>query len=275
MEQYPESSYFVTLTYNDENLPRNRVYRNEFLDDGTPIDTVPSVRKSDIQKLHMDMRKRFQQGFFMDDSLVRAGFASVPHKIFLEEDTRWFYYVTSEYGPMGHRPHYHGLYFNLPEDPDVTFCLFESLWKKGFVYCESAKSDKSAAYVAKYLINTSLVPISKDADRPFSLMSKGLGAGYLESDLVEWHREAPRKRNYVPVNSSRSCLPRYLRDKIFDDEMKASILDDCVRRDENEKRKLAEMSPWELLAYNLQKKHDEDEANAQALWRFQKNGKIK
>lgn len=273
MESHPESSYFVTLTYNDDCLPHNRVYR--FESDGTPAQKVPTVSKADIQHLHMDMRRRYQQGFFHDDTLVRLGLASVPHRVELDPDAKFSYYVTSEYGPLGHRPHYHGLYFGLSEDPDETYCLFNSLWKKGFVYCEPAQSDKAAAYVAKYLINSSLVPIPEGANRPFSLISKGLGADYLESELVEWHREAPRKRNFVPVNSSRACLPRYLRDKIFDDEMKAEILDDCVRRDENEKRKIESMNPVERMDYYKERKFKEEESIRQAIWRFQKSGKIK
>lgn len=271
MDACPDKCYFVTLTYNDESLPHNMVY-HQFQDSA---ELVPTVRKSDVQKLHMDMRKRFQQGFFFDDTLVRLGVRLTPSRIPLDPDAKWRFYLTSEYGPEGHRPHYHALYFGLPEDPNVTFCLFESLWKKGFVYCEKAISDKAAAYVGKYLINSSLVPVHREADRPFSLMSKGLGSGYLDSSLVDWHREAPRERSYFPVKDQKAVLSRYLRDKIFDDDMKAAILDDAVRREDIEKARIDSLDPVSKLMYYEDLKHKEEEAIRQAEWRFIKKGKIK
>lgn len=268
LEFAPGTSYFVTLTYDEAHLPTNEdrsVDLSEF--DHFPL--VPTVRKKDLQKFHLDLRKRFQQGFYYDDTL---GF---PVRVELPPNIRFRYYCTSEYGPQGHRPHYHGLYTKLPEDRDLVFDLFNKIWKKGFIYCEPAESDKAAAYVAKYLVNTSLVPIPSAADRPFALMSKGLGIEYLTESRKAWHREAHTLRNYVPVQDRRQVLPRYFRERIYDDAMKADILEGCLEREQAFEDQLAAMTVDEFSQYMDDKRNREAEAVRQAEWRFRKNGKIK
>ena len=268
LEVAPGTSYFVTLTYDEAHLPTN-VDKTVDLSEVDQFPLVPTVRKRDLQKFHMDLRKRFQQGFYYDDTL------GYPVRIELPQDIKFRYYCTSEYGPQGHRPHYHGLYTKLPEDRDLVFDLFNKIWNKGFIYCEPAETEKAAAYVAKYLVNTSLVPIPPAADRPFALMSKGLGLEYLSQQRIEWHRAAHKMRNYVPVQDRRQVLPRYFRDRIFDDAMKADILDDCLDREAALDDQLAAMSVSEFTQYMCDKHNREQEAVRQAEWRFRKNGKIK
>lgn len=263
MEEHPDTSYFVTLTYDNDSLPFNIA---KYQSDGTDyLDKVPTVRKSDLVKFHKDLRKRFQQGFYFDHTLSKCGFGD-SRRIDLPS-CRFTFYCTSEYGPAGHRPHYHGVYFGLPEDADLTFDLFNEIWNKGFVYCEKASSDKAAAYVTKYLVNTSLVPVSVHADRPFSLMSKGLGVGYLTDERKDWHRQAPVLRSYVPERGSRSIMPRYYREKLFDDDMKAELLQLAIDRE----AALLDQPEGDLDLL----RHQHEEALRQAYWRFQKSGKIK
>lgn len=262
------TSYFVTLTYDEAHLPTNEDRSVDLsVEDQFPL--VPTVRKTDVQKFHMDLRKRFQQGFYYDDTLGK------PVRIELPSDTRFRYYVTSEYGPLGHRPHYHGLYTKLPEDESLVFSLFSKIWNKGFITCEKAISEKAGAYVAKYLVNTSLVPIPAVADPPFALMSKGLGIEYLTPSHVDWHRQAPVSRSYVPVGQCRQVLPRYLRDKILDDQMKADLLEDALVRQEIKDAELSALSPCELSRLERENSQRQAEAVRQAEWRFRKNGKIK
>lgn len=273
LEHAPDRCYFVTLTYNDEHLPT--------LQPDLSLSPVPTVSKKDIQAFHMDLRKRFQQGFFMDDTLVRCGFRHTPERISVDPDTRFRYYVTSEYGPNGNRPHYHGFYVNLPDDENVVSCLFESVWKRGFTKIERAESDACAAYVAKYLINDSLVKPLEGAARPFALMSNGLGSPYLENDnLRAWHLEDPAKRAYIPIGAGKTVLPRYLRDKLlFDPEtgedFRPLLQEDTARRNAARIDVESRLSRDELLSLRDAQAHKENELKRQALWRFQKNGKIK
>lgn len=273
LDASPESTYFVTLTYDQDHLPYNTA-KFDVPEQGIEyMDKIPTVRKSDLQKFHMDLRKRFQQGFYYDDTLSKCGFGKA-QKIALPL-CKFRFYCTSEYGPLGLRPHYHGFYTHLPEDADLTFDLFNKIWNRGFVYCEKAQSDKAAAYVAKYLVNTSLVPVCPFADRPFALMSKGLGAEYLTEKRVEWHRAAHLVRSFVPLQGGKQILPRYLRDKIFDDAMKADILEAEIDRQESAAFALSTLDPQSLARYEEKLRHDHDEAYRQAEWRFRKSGKIK
>lgn len=170
----------------------------------------------------------------------------------------------------------HGFYTGLPSDSDLTANLFRQIWGKGFTFVELAESEKAAAYVAKYLINDSLVPYPPGAEKPFALMSQGLGKCYLDNEtLVEWHRSDPIGRNYLPYQGGRQILPRYLREKIYDDAMKADILEASLDREDAENDAISRMTPRQEDAYWEAKRHAERESRKQAEWRFRKNGKIK
>lgn len=266
-ESYPEGVYFVTLTYDDKHLPTKEVSPGVFL---------PSIRYSDITKFHADLRKRFQQGFYLDHSLSDIGWSKEPARIELPE-CHFKYYVTSEYGPNGsRRPHFHGFYSNMLEDEDLVFDLFQSVWGKGFITCEKGKSEACAAYVSKYLVNDHLVPYDKRLPKPRSWMSKGLGKYYLDDpEVVSWHREAPVEHQFVMQNGRKGILPRYWRDKIFDDSMKDEILQDALHRQVVSSYSMDRLSSEDLRKMNERESHRQDELYRQALWNFQKRQKLK
>lgn len=264
--------YFATLTYDDAHLPMFRSKDWRFINDPP----VPCVSKKDIQHFHMSLRKRFQQGFYIDDSLVPFG-GSV-QRIDLHRFTRFSFYLTSELGPEGKRPHYHAIYFGLPEDPFLVQNLFNKIWHGGFTMVEPAQSTAAASYVSKYLVNDSFVsPPTEAPDYPsmFSLMSKGLGKSYLTPSRLDWHRAAPLQRCFHPDGRNREILPRYWKDRIFDDSMKADLFDVALERSQAYEDMLDSLSPADRLAYLERISHNEDEAIRQAEWRFRKNGKIK
>lgn len=76
-EKTCKSSHFVTLTYNDENLPRSR--------DGTP-----TIDKSDHQNFVKILRKKTKE--------------------------KIKYFAVSEYGSQFDRPHFHSIMFNANQD---------------------------------------------------------------------------------------------------------------------------------------------------------------
>lgn len=261
--------YFVTLTYNDQNLPVNVPDLSK--------DPVPTVRKSDLQQFHAKLRACFQRGCYYDDTLVRVGFASSPVRLSLPSDVRFTYYCTSEYGPNGNRPHYHGVYFHLPEDENLVFDLFNHTWNKGFITCEIGNSAACAAYTTKYLINTSFQPLPEGADPVFSLMSKGLGKGYLESDKIcEFHRSAPAEHSFCTVEGHRTVMPRYYREKLYDDDVGKPELQAYAQRKADriarERSRETREERNERVSREIQQ---EKETIEQAKWRFIRNGKLK
>lgn len=82
-----DSAYFVTLTYNDESLPRS------WYADPATGEALPSftLRKRDLQLFFKRLRKRFP------DSRIR-------------------YYAAGEYGDTTFRPHYHCIIYGLHLD---------------------------------------------------------------------------------------------------------------------------------------------------------------
>lgn len=261
-------AYFVTLTYNEENLPTNSP--------DLSLDPVATVRKKDIQQFHAKLRAIFQRGGYYDDTLVKAGWKKDPSWIKVPE-CRFTYYVTAEYGPQGLRPHYHGIYFHLPEDEDLVFDLVNHAWNKGFITCEIGKSEACAAYTTKYLINTSFVSPPEGADPVFSLMSKRLGVHYLDSEaIVDFHRSAPAQHSFCTSQGHKTVMPRYYRNKIYDDDVgKPELQEYAQKRATSFQARMARMSKEEKLAYFDACNHSEQETVNQAKWRFIKNGKLK
>jgi len=158
---------FVTLTYNDENLP-----------------VSGSISKRDMQLFMKRLRKRCQ-GF---DPVYNAdGEPSYPIRFF----------GCGEYGSLNERPHYHILLFNF-DFPDkqifkiskggcklyVSLILSE-LWPYGFCSIGEVSFD-SAAYVARYVFkkvgNTAVRSGDDNRTPEFSLQSRrpGIGSAWLE-----------------------------------------------------------------------------------------------
>lgn len=108
---FSEGSVFLTLTYNDENLPIN-----EFGE--------PTLVKKDWQ----DFMKRLRFHF---------------------SDLRLRFFSVGEYGSTYGRPHYHAIIFNLPFSKDLD-SVISRIWNKGFVKVGDV-NPKSIRYVAGYM----------------------------------------------------------------------------------------------------------------------------
>ena len=109
---YPEAC-FVTLTYDDENLP--------LAGDGVPV-----VFKRDVQLSLKRLRKS------LNGKKIR-------------------YFCVSEYGNDFLRPHYHAIIYNLSACSN-SYDLINAAWQKGFI-CVSEVTDARIAYVAKYCLS--------------------------------------------------------------------------------------------------------------------------
>lgn len=194
------SAFFLTLTYRDDALSYSKLSDscgNSYI--------VPVVCKRDCQLYLKRVRKRFC------DSKIR-------------------FYLVSEYGPSTLRPHYHCIIFGIPPKyKDSTKARIyvanelEKLWTLGNVRVDPV-TDGRIAYVTKYISCITYLP--EYYPKPFRLMSRrpGIGASYLDrSDRIDWHR--CKLANFIPFGSHKNKMPRYLKNKIFDDAMLADIKD--------------------------------------------------
>lgn len=166
----PAECWFVTLTYDDENVPINYYFDSQ-TGERKP---VLSLSKAGIQQFHKNLRKHYPQG-------IR-------------------YYLAGEYGENTFRPHYHGIYFSLPLDPeklvkwkvtDQGFTIFkcselEEIWRCGNVMVSSV-SWETCAYTARYVtkkLNGQAAEFytNFNLEPEFALMSRkpGIGCNYFE-----------------------------------------------------------------------------------------------
>lgn len=171
-----ETAFFVTLTYATDNLPIDE-YCN------------PCVSKRDCQLFLKRLRR------------------SLPNR-------KIRYYLVSEYGTSGLRPHYHAIIFNLPNSTN-TIDKLNDAWQQGFVHVGSVTT-KSINYVTKYVFKKTKVP--QGFTPCFSLKSSrpGIGADYI-AKRGQWHTS---NAAYYAIadGGSKISLPRYFRDRIFDRE---------------------------------------------------------
>lgn len=127
--QYWNDLCFVTLTYDDDNLPYHIVSKELILDDGQGRQDVdddfyfPSLAYDDLTLFIKRVRK------------------CLDHKI--------KYYAVGEYGTRRGRPHWHILFFGLP-GTDECKRLMESKWNKGFVKVKPFFPE-TCIYVAGYV----------------------------------------------------------------------------------------------------------------------------
>lgn len=189
------SCFFVTLTYDEDNVPREVISDYPPFTDGV---LTPVLCRRDVQLWMKRIRKLI-----------------APAKI--------RYFLCGEYGSKTLRPHYHAILFNFPNDFNLLDSLHKT-WKKGFVVVDKV-SPARIAYVAKYCSCYTFLPRRyRDVRfRPFVLASRrpAIGSNYLTQSKIDYHRET--LSTFIVNNGFKSSLPKYYRDRIFDDQMKLDI----------------------------------------------------
>lgn len=215
---------FVTLTYDNEHIPI-------YFDGDDPVGYT--VYKKDCQDFMKNLRRDY-------DGKDGHPYAKIR------------FYLTSEYGTITKRPHYHCILFGLGLD-DFPLRVFKGMnefeqpfydvpelkaaWPKGFVTV-SEVSWATCAYVARYTlkkvfedqVNTNGFEMGVDPE--FSLMSRrpGIGADYLNlhDDCLDYQNISVKTGkgahklfipNYYLRKVKENCIlpqnPKY--DKLFED----------------------------------------------------------
>lgn len=142
------------------------------------------------------------------------------------------YYAAGEYGTENLRPHYHAIVFNVPDAN-----MFYEAWKLdgehlGQVVVGDVNGN-SVAYTMKYIdkgpnakgLFKGWVPFvgRDDRQKEFALMSKGMGANYINERTKKYHK-ADLNRNYLTVDGGfKIAMPRYYKERIFDEDERAEM----------------------------------------------------
>lgn len=177
------------------------------------------------------------------------------------------YYAVGEYGERLWRPHYHAIVFNLELSAligeknanhirqglialDGKTKFKSEVWsrydehKNRLGYCGHVTVGEvnaaSVGYCLEYMSKRRRVPAFDGDDRQpeFGLMSKGLGAQYVES-ARKWHRAKLADRLYcVTDDGHKVAMPRYYKDKLYNKQerqyigvIQAKRLDAAMKRD--------------------------------------------
>lgn len=167
--------YFITLTFDDEHLPHNKY-------------GIPGFDKDIARKFLKDLR-----------NAVRG------HQI--------KYYMVCEYGGKTHRPHHHLIVFDWPysetalgviKKDKLIGSVLTRVWPYGQVDIGEATS-ASITYVAEYILSKPSIPYHWDT--PFNLISKGIGAQWLnDKNKNMYYRELPSS---IRMNQKVVKTPRY------------------------------------------------------------------
>lgn len=252
--QYHDSAYFVTLTYNDEHVPRS-AYGDPETGEAQPVLTL---NRRDVQLFLKRLRRACP-----DDSIR--------------------YFGCAEYGPNTFRPHYHLIIFGLHlndlqlkrQDVDGkvnawTSATLQAAWSErpfgnyspildslGDVECSDV-SWEACNYVARYIVKKQLGPDGRNfydsfnITPPFTFMSLKPGIGRCYYD------DHPEIYEYDTISVStprggRSIKPPRYYDKLFDidhpDEL-ASIK--SIRRLMAENAQKFKLSRTSLSVFDLQ-----------------------
>lgn len=208
------SCFMVTLTYDEAYVPVHH-------DSG-----YMCLSKYDIQKF----LKRFRK---------RTGW-------------KFKYIITSEFGKLHSRPHYHGIFLfqgkNNKINPELFYHELKDAWQLGFVSIGKNQFDyreidsiAAIGYVAKYICKDCLEGLKefvspedyKNYFKNFIMASNGIGESYIGTshiDILNGLIEVPTKNGFKPVP-----MPLYFIRKLYYDVQVTDKIDDFGNLEYDEK----------------------------------------
>lgn len=201
----------------------------------------PTLLKSDLQKYWKRVRKSHSK----------------------HSKNKIKYYAVGEYGTKTHRPHYHAIVFGARADD------LEYSWKAGHVRFETV-CPAAIRYVTNYLCKSADYDVT-DLTPEFSAMSKNLGLGYITPQMVKWHQQ--NAANYVVrPGGIRQALPRYYKDRIFDEDQRRELASEYIRTAELNEAKLIEK--YGELEYYQRRNESYQAAHEAVIYKQEKRNKL-
>lgn len=235
-------------------LKRNRPDMAGFFTNSVPCGVCIACKKRKAGEWIFRLTKELECSYsacfvtltYNDDNLVYAGdYATLVHRdidLYLKRLRKAIngskasglkYYLVGEYGPNTHRPHYHAIMFNVPsritklvwsDRRKIQYPLtMQSIWQKGHVHVGEV-TPASIAYCAGY---TQQVKNGFTFDGDPRLpekqwMSKGIGIGFL-TPAMRAYLKAQKEPFLIVEGGRRIAMPRYYKDKVFDEADKRVI----------------------------------------------------
>lgn len=226
---YWQHVYFVTLTYDNENLPLQTIVDDTYLTAANEAVSSLPPTKSRIAFLRNENNKDFfnvLSGSLVGDFLPEVNktdcqlyLKRLRESLRLKYNSFIKFFLCSEYGPNTFRPHYHLLIYSHLPIGQISSEIVDS-WKLGevkfkeIIYDHSPSGDfqNVSGYVSKYVSKPTVFESPwvnfGFVRKPFRLMSKGLGFRYVANIcaqyLQRWCREYPslfKSMDYDGINA--------------------------------------------------------------------------
>lgn len=207
---------FCTLTYSQENLPKNPVTIPE-----NNRDAGGTLKKDDFTKFIKRLRKFISKKYNTKIKIFGCG-----------------EYGTGEnenYGSF--RPHYHIIIYGL-NNQLLSENELSKIWKLGIVEIDKEPfvDINAMAYVAGYVdkkinsISTKEHFEDNGRERPFQCMSHGLGKNHAMNTLNGWIESLK-----IGYNNTRINVPKYYIDKVFEKEgIKVKLINKTITATETD-----------------------------------------
>lgn len=223
------SAYFVTLTYDDNNLIESYYNGNEY-DHKQFIKELKRLEKSN---------KLAQRDSISEEEYKRAknmvGTTEVYKDIHGNERVMrkpLKYYGVIELGEQRGRPHYHYILFNVVDKYNI-----KSAWNKGIVQIDECNIN-TIDYVLKYMLKS-----EDERKGEKSFMSKGLGDKALDKELIK-HVKSMEGNFLLSQRNNKVPLPRYYRKKYLTEEetkQKNAYIAEVMRKKQEQEDNIAEI----------------------------------
>lgn len=240
--------YFVTLTYDNEHIP----YKSVLDDNDEYLYSLWCFNKHHVSDFVRSLRDRIR---------YKGKLQGIP-KVKLKDYTNFKYFCASEYGSKTHRPHYHILFFDVDLLPSDFENIIRKNWYYGFVQVDYL-NDARLWYTTKYILKQdcfSVPGLDVNSDRNFILCSKNIGLCYLNDNIADYHigQVLAGKKPTCKFHDISILIPRYYRDKIFDDDVNVkfrqlfadyNIFDKCPK---------SEVNPWRWLDNYISKQYKKE-----------------
>lgn len=208
-----EQNWFLTITYDQEHLPKGQDSYNPNTGEYIGPNTTGTLKPADMQNFNKKLREIYKR---------KHG----------HEGIRMMY--CGEYGENYARPHYHGIYYNLPlfemkfhaynENHEALYRVpeLEEIWGKGMIVAAEVNWN-TCAYVARYITKKVGLPTLSQhykalgIEPEFFRMSRrpGIGREYFEKHKDEIYSKDQLIVKKYGGGTMKVKPPKYY-DKLYD-----------------------------------------------------------
>lgn len=205
-EEASVSSFFITLTYDNENIEWTEKTDKQG-------NNLPTLNKKTVQKFIKLLR------YHENEQHKQNGTIGLPLK----------YYAVGEYGSKYHRPHYHIIVYNL----HYHYHSLTKSWDKGNIHIGEV-NNKSIAYTLSYVTDKSFKTFEGDPrQKPFSLQSTGIGKSYLTPETIRYHQD--NETYFATHHYQKYPLSDYYKKRIWKDPQIRTIVGERVSQELQDK----------------------------------------